>query len=74
MKHVHRYETEAHLGINPRLMEMTPSAEIKCRTAARRPDLCTIREGDWLLFWMRKRTNRTYCLPEKLIFNKTESL
>lgn len=50
MKHVHKYETEAHLGINPRLMEIgVRSAEIrKCMTCLKEMTFVQIREGDWL--------------------------
>ena len=50
MKNVNRYETEAHLGINQRLMEIgVRSAEIrKCRTCHKEMTFVQIREGDWL--------------------------
>mgnify|MGYP001568967397 FL=1 len=50
MKHIHKYKTEAHLGINPRLIEMgVQSAEIrKCRTCHKEMTFVQIREGDWL--------------------------
>ncbi len=50
MKHVHRYETEAHLGINPELNELgIQSAEIrKCRVCHKEITFVQTRKGDWL--------------------------